>query len=249
MTDQSAARPEVLVVIDLETTGTNRDTVGIVQLGAVGLYAMPPEILISTYCQPSVPIEEEATAIHKITSETVQYAPSESWALQQLGGVLHELSQHFKVVLGGYNVLRFDFPIIMRLDPTALANGFQDGAVAPVVDGFVLARRAFPLAEHRLSDTYTNITGKKPIDAHHAVADCLMTAELLYTYGQSTNNSYSELAAWLREPVAYQVMPFGKYKGRDMKDVPISWFTWMLENAKDMDVDLGYTVKKRLGLA
>lgn len=73
------------VYLDTETTGLNRDA-EIVEIAVVNSQA---EILIQTFVKPSRPIPPDASAIHGITDEMVQGAPSWPVLWQSLRGLLN----------------------------------------------------------------------------------------------------------------------------------------------------------------
>lgn len=73
------------VYLDTETTGLNRDA-EIVEIAIVDSHA---EILLQTFVKPSRPIPADASAIHGITDEMVQGAPSWPVLWQSLRGMLN----------------------------------------------------------------------------------------------------------------------------------------------------------------
>lgn len=77
------------------------------------------------------------------------------------------------------------------------------------------------------------------IDAHRASADALVTAILLEKMVAEMESRgilepgvdyYDQITAWLDEPIIYDKMPFGKYKGKKLSVVPMSYWTWALDN-------------------
>lgn len=243
---------EVVLVLDLETTSGTVADAKIVQIGAVLLSVdgpfgqWSPVPIFSTLANPQIHIPEEASNVHHILDEQVQYAPPEAWAVFGLQSVIRQLKSHYDVVLAGHNLLNYDLRILEK-HFSAYANLISH---LPVIDTFNWARRQFPTAEnHQLGGTYYAITGKAPTDAHDAVADCLMVGEMLFHHLTTTGQSAYQMATELARPQAFTVMPFGKHKGKPINHVPKSYMHFMLTTFTDMSPDLEYTVKKALGIA
>lgn len=96
-----------LLVFDLETTGTNKDTARIVELGIEIHVPGKPVREYRTYVNPGIKIPPASTAIHHITDEMVADAPTfESLADNLLKGFS-------EADFGGYNI-RFDLRILAR---------------------------------------------------------------------------------------------------------------------------------------
>lgn len=98
-----------LVFFDLETTGTNVVTDRIVQLAGLRYEPGGQEpTRLMRYVNPGVPIPAETTAIHGITDERVANEPS-------FATLVPEFETFFaNADIGGYNVARFDIPLLME---------------------------------------------------------------------------------------------------------------------------------------
>lgn len=79
---------------------------------------------------------------------------------------------------------------------------------------------------------------------HRAGNDSFITAKLLEflvttmedTGVISKDKPYGpQIAAWCAEPIIYEKMPFGKYKGVPMKDIPHSYWKWAMNNTHWFD--------------
>ena len=243
---------EVILVLDLETTSGTVADARIVQIGAVLLSVdgplgqWSPVPVFSTLVNPQIHIPEEASNVHHILDEHVQYAPPEAWAVFGFQSLIRQLKSHYAVVLAGHNLLNYDLRILDRYF-SAYPHLISQ---LPVIDTFNWARRQFPEAEnHQLGGTYQAVTGVAPVDAHDAVADCLMVGQMLFHYLTTTGQTAAQMAHDLTIPQAFSVMPFGKHKGIPVNHVPKSYMQFILRTFKDMSPDLEYTVKKALGLA
>lgn len=93
---------------------------------------------------------------------------------------------------------------------------------------------------------------------HRAGNDSYITAKLLEVILDKMENDKiidqtipygPQILEWLKEPIIYKKMPFGKHKGELMDDVPLNYFKWAIgnmdslnENADNYDPDLAASV-------
>jgi DNA polymerase-3 subunit epsilon len=97
-----------IVFFDLETTGTNVASDRIIEICAIKLHPDGKQEELYHLVNPTVPIPAEATKVHGITNEQVAGKPT----FQQL---FTELADFFRDCdLGGYNIKRFDVPMLME---------------------------------------------------------------------------------------------------------------------------------------
>ena len=97
-----------LVFFDLETTGVETQTARIVELSAIKLNPDKSQERLYHVLNPGVHIPEDATAIHGFTDEDVAGKPS-------FCNVANEVCSFFtNCDLGGYNIRRFDIPLLME---------------------------------------------------------------------------------------------------------------------------------------
>jgi len=125
-----------MVGIDLETTGVNAQTDAIVELALEIMAPNHPVMEYRTLVNPLLPIPAGATAVHGITNEMVQGAPT----FRQLA---ENLSKHLvDCDFVGYNV-RFDLrQAAVEFQRCAIDWNYEN---ARVIDGF----RIWQLAEGR----------------------------------------------------------------------------------------------------
>jgi DNA polymerase-3 subunit epsilon len=246
MSTTETERPQVVLCFDLETTSGTVANARIVQIGAVLLI---PEIggdpfpIMSTLVNPGIPIPKEASDIHGILDEHVQYSPNAAWALTQLQLLVNLMRSSYVLTIAGHNCSTYDLEVIKRMYVSDFLGDL------PVIDTFHMARRMFPDSDnHQLGTIYKLVVGKDPINAHDAVADCMMVGEIINQHLKSTRQTLVQFAGELAMPQAFRIMPFGKYKGRPVNEVPKSYMQFMLEKFDNMSLDLEYTVKKALGL-
>ncbi len=135
--DQVLTLTRPLVGVDLETTGANVKTAGIVELALEIMVpgAEPDEY--RTLVNPLMPIEPGATAVHGITDAMVQDAPTFRKLAANLAASLTDCD------LAGYNAMTFDLPMLaIEFERAGFAWSYEH---ARVVDSF----RLWQVAEGR----------------------------------------------------------------------------------------------------
>ena len=97
-----------LIFFDLETTGVNLAVDRIVELSVIKIMPDGTRETKTRLINPEMPIPPEATAVHHISDEDVKDAPT----FRQLA---RNLAIYFEGCdLGGYNVGKFDIPMLTR---------------------------------------------------------------------------------------------------------------------------------------
>lgn len=91
-----------LLVVDLETTGLDPNSDSIIQIGACLLSrkVLREEQCMTTLVQPTSPISRESQAIHGLTPEDLDNAPTLANAIRKL----EDLAPPSKVFLCGHNI-------------------------------------------------------------------------------------------------------------------------------------------------
>ena len=170
-------RKTMVVVIDIESTGIDTRTAKLVQLGAV---AMDPEtgrtqVLFNSNSNPGIPIPDGAREVHGISDEDVRWSPTNAMVIRCLDYQLAVLSRAFDLILAGYNSDSYDIPVLKNLCADRHIYGL------PTLDAFRLAARMnLPTEGLKLTQVYKHVSGKEPVNAHDATADCYMTAKILF---------------------------------------------------------------------
>ncbi|MDR7495532.1 MAG: 3'-5' exonuclease, partial [Armatimonadota bacterium] len=100
------ARP--IVFLDLETTGPNPATDRIVELSMVRVRPGGDRDALTRRVNPGIPIPPEATAVHGITDADVAGAPRFPAIAAEVLAFIGEGD------LAGFNVQRFDLPVLHR---------------------------------------------------------------------------------------------------------------------------------------
>ena len=183
-----------LVFFDTETTGPDPGTDRVVQIGLIKLHPDGHEELFrdtgEVLVNPERPIPHESTQIHGITDDMVKNAPT----FEKLADALVEFLAGSD--LAGYNLLRFDVPLLQaefsraqeRRNRTGrpaaqplwdpLGGGADPAAAAPVriLDPQVIFHRREP---RDLSAAVRFYCGHELQGAHGALADTRASLEVL----------------------------------------------------------------------
>lgn len=147
-----------LVIFDLETTGLEADC-KIVQIAMTR-----GERIYTSLVNPGMPIPPESTKIHRITDDQVADKPVFADLVDDVLDFIQDS------VLSGFNVRKFDIPVLRR-EVEAVGRRFP---ALPVLDMFELNQKMNPRS---LAWFYEHYTGE-PMDAeeaHDAVYDCIAT--------------------------------------------------------------------------
>lgn len=158
-----------VAVIDLETTGLDIKTAKIVSIGIVILDCDGMIKYRKEWCvNPCVEIPKHTIDIHGITNEMA----NNSLPFSVLAGTIAELLSNCDIA--GYNIKKFDLPILKR--EFALAGISNFGKDTNVID----VRTIFIKNLHKdLSSAVQHYLNRPHQDAHQALADASVTAEIL----------------------------------------------------------------------
>jgi len=103
---QNLVLKKPLVFIDLETTGLRVGVDRIVEFGAIRFEPGSPERERTLVVDPGVPIPPAATAVHGITDGHVKGCPAFADVVDRIDEFL------LGADLAGYNLRRFDLPVL-----------------------------------------------------------------------------------------------------------------------------------------
>lgn len=157
-----------LVILDLETTGTWIEKDRIIEIGMIRCLPDGQRETFIRRVNPGMPIPHPASEVTGIKDEDVKDAP---YFRQLAGEVLKFLEG---ADLGGFNIERFDLPLLARECKDA---GFRFEYSDRVIYD---AQKIYHLHERRdLTAAYAFYCGKNLIDAHSALADSEATLEVL----------------------------------------------------------------------
>lgn len=240
-----------LVFFDLETTGLNITHDRILEISVLKLSVDGNKEQRTWLINPEMPIPAESTAIHGIGDADVAGKPT----FRQLAPEL--LSFFGNADLAGYNILKFDVP--MLVEEFLKADVDFDIRNRRMIDVMNIFMKMEP---RTLKGAYRFFIGRDFDDAHTAAADTFATFEVLeamldryngveYTdpKGNSSKPIVNEVAS-LSEFSAHhlnadlsgqiifddshcEVFQFGKYKGCRVEDVfrkEPQYYDWMMRS-------------------
>ena len=218
----------MLFAFDYETTGVDPTKDRPIEVAVV----TDNKTVILERCNPEMPIPEAATKVHGITEEHLKDKRSYMDVLMDQKNLMEE-----GTIWTGYNIETFD--CIMFECCTQLPFNVD------VIDVYRIVLRKFPLKESKaLTSIYREAFGKDFDAAHSADADCYATLELLEAFKEYLGMTYEEMVEWLKVPEPYHRIPFGKYRGARLDQVPMSWVRWIENNWKVISPDLRATLEE-----
>ncbi len=251
----------VFAIFDTETTGDNSRRVDKPIEVAVVLWNLELGFIDTPWSKlvdPKMPIHPSAIAVHGLTDEDVEGQPS-------LEEILPEFHDYIKnTVLVAHNI-SFDLNMLPTLNEKP----------NPKIDSLRFARHIYRIGD--LGYKEQDLTSHKSqelrywfnvkvdtmgLQAHRAAADILVTGEVFKeTLIRFMDMTYSEtlgdLIAFINAPIISEKMPFGKYKGMNLKESiqkelnnPRNYFAWLLKSANNgdmtLDEDLKYSIEYNL---
>jgi DNA polymerase III subunit epsilon len=149
-----------IVFLDLETTGPDPSVDQIVQIALVRLRPDGTAEEFESLVHPGIPIPLEAQRIHGITDAMVEFAPSFKHLAPEI------LIRLANADLSGFNILRFDLPLL-RNELERAGNAWSPEGVR-IVDTQVIFHRMEP---RDLSAALRFYCGRELEGAHGALAD------------------------------------------------------------------------------
>jgi DNA polymerase-3 subunit epsilon len=238
------ARP--LVVLDLETTGIWIEKDRIIEIALIKIHPDGQKEEFSTKVNPVMAIPARVTEITGITQEDVKNAPA-------FGNIAGKVLQFIgDADLGGFNIERFDLPLLAR--EFCDAGIVFDYSQKTIYD----AQKIYHLNERRdLSAAFTFYCQQELKNAHSALADAQASLDILveqvnrYCEGQESiealkifeyepNKEYFDCDRKFRWWNGDLYMTFGKYARKEPLKVIAKkdpqYLQWVLE--KDFSDDV-----------
>lgn len=157
-----------LVILDLETTGIWIEKDKIIEIAMIKVFPDGTRTTYSSYVNPGMPIPPEVTEVTGIKDADVKDAPKFRDISLEVFRFLEEAD------LGGFNVERFDLPLLER-ELTECGIKFE-WSKRSIYD----AQKVYHLHNKRdLTAAYEFYCGKELKDAHSALADTQATLDVL----------------------------------------------------------------------
>jgi DNA polymerase-3 subunit epsilon len=168
MTERKFSTKCPLVIIDLETTGTEPHSSRIVEIAVVKIF---PDGTKESKCRrinPHVQIPAEATKIHGITNEDVKDCPSFKQIAQSLKEYLEGCD------IAGFNILYFDLPLL-AFEFSRAGISF-DVSKCNIIDAYVIFKKQ---ERRNLSAAVKFYLNRNHDEAHSALADAEATYDVI----------------------------------------------------------------------
>ena len=204
------------IYYDTETTGVRHDKDRIIEIAA---FDPVLDRTFESLINPKCPIPKEATAIHHITDEMVEEAPS-----------FEEVAKDFinfcsgDCVLIAHNNDAFDKPFI--------ESEFERNQVPfpdwPFIDSLKFSRKYRPdLPRHSLQHL-REYHGIEANNAHRALDDVIILHQVFSI--MIDDLSMDLIIDLMSQKQLLRHMPFGKHQGTPLKDMPPGYIRWLHEN-------------------
>lgn len=201
------------IFYDTETTGLKAKTEYVIELAA---YDLERNTTFESFINSGSPIPREATNIHGITDEMVKDAPS-------FADIIPEFNKFCEgdVVLIAHNNDAFDIHF-MRAEYERSGHSLPDWKF---LDSLKWARRYRPDLPRHTLQSLREVYGVKENRAHRALDDVMVLKEVFCS--MIDDLSIAEVFHLLNKPRPLQHMPFGKYQGKLLQEVPKDYYSWL----------------------
>lgn len=222
------------VCLDCETTGLDIVNDHIIEVAAVRFTFDTVLDSFETLINPGCPISAASQAIHHISDDMVREAPP---IQEMLPSILDFIGGHIVVGHG----IGFDMNVIAE---AASKHGVPCSLRSnQLIDTLRLARHYGESPVNSLDSLrqHFNIEWQ---GAHRAMADVQVNIEIFKRLSQKFK-TVTQLFDTLAKPIQMKIMPLGKYKGREFKDLPLDYLRWAVR--MDFDDDLLFSLKSELG--
>lgn len=219
------------LVCDTETTGFQPPPApasGIVEIAWAEINPSTLDIyyLKNEITNPGTPIPKAASEVHGIYDEDVVSKPTPSQVFQVKG----------PLVIIGHNVafdMRFMAPLVENLAGTLCT--------------WELAKRYVRGTKNHKLQTLADAFGLERGEAHRAGGDVVTTISFLRHLQEDQGKTLLDFYGETRTPKPYLVMPFGKFAGRPMNKVPLSYMDWYLKlPEEEQDRNLRLTFQQQI---
>jgi DNA polymerase III epsilon subunit-like protein len=201
-----------MIVLDFETTGLQPGyrPVEIAWLEFDSLYKVSQSV--TSLIDPQIPIEPGAQRVHGISSEMLAGMPTLEEFLQ---GEHADKFADEHVLVVAHNAA-FDLPMFAPFCKKATS-----------LCTMRLAQALYPTAENHKLQTLASMFAVEVEPTHRALADVGACFELLRTIAKKEDKSIDELLVVASYTSPESLMPFGKHKGKMIKDLPSDYVAWL----------------------
>ena len=201
-----------MIVLDFETTGLQPGyrPVEIAWLEFDSIYKVSQSV--TSLIDPQMPIEPGAQKVHGISAEMLVGKPT----LEEfLHGEHADKFANEHVLVVAHNAA-FDLPMFEPFCKKATS-----------LCTMRLAQALYPTAENHKLQTLASMFAVEVEPTHRAMADVGACFELLRTIAKKEDKSIDELLVVASYTSPESLMPFGKHKGKMIKDLPSDYVAWL----------------------
>lgn len=221
------------VCIDCETTGLDPKADRVIEVAAICFDASQIYESVESLIDPECDIPQTSIDIHHITKDMLHGKPK---IQEVLPNVLHLIDNH---IIVGHGVW---------FDMTLLANAAERYGIPckilnnRFIDTLRMARLygESPVNSLEQLSKHFNV----PVEgAHRAMNDVVVNREVFLHLAKRYKTT-EQIFEVLSKPILMSHMPFGKHKGRALKEIPLQYLQWMAKG--DFDGDLMYSIRSEL---
>ncbi|GAB4093737.1 exonuclease domain-containing protein [Flaviaesturariibacter terrae] len=235
-----------LVFFDLETTGTSVASDRIVEICAIKLLPDGSQVELYELLNPTIPIPAGASAVHNITDDMVADKPSFAEKAAELADFFCNCD------LGGYNIKRFDVPMLME-EFARLGKYPIKVSDTHMVDVMALYHQR---EKRDLAAAVRFYCDRDHDKAHSAKADVLATIDVLkqqllryedlqpntsFLHNLLDDGTVDLSRRFIRDASGDIVFNFGKHKGKRAESEP-DYLEWMMKG--DFSADTKIAIKR-----
>ena len=223
--------------LDCESTGLDTKTDRIIEIAIVTfvLSSTGYEVkdTFNTLINPTQKIPIDSISIHHITDEMVSNKP-----------IFSTFSNKIKEIVNDHPIIghsiHFDLSLIKNeLQRMNQPYPFKKNTV---IDTLRLSR----LNGSDIDNSLIKVAKKnniKAIQTHRALDDVMLNIEVFNILSKKYS-TFDQMSSALLKPIKLNTLPFGKYKGRSLSDIPEKHLYWL--SKQDFDQDITHTLKKEI---
>jgi len=167
---------------------------------------------VTSLIDPEMPIEPGAQKVHGISAEMLAGMPTLEEFLQ---GEHADKFADEHVLVVAHNAA-FDLPMFAPFCKKATS-----------LCTMRLSQALYPTAENHKLQTLTRMFAVEVEPTHRALADVGACFELLRAIAAKEDKSIDELLVIASQTSPESLMPFGKHKGKMIKDLPSDYVAWL----------------------
>lgn len=239
-------------VFDTETTHKDYSLAEVIEFASGSYDGEEWVVEVDQLFKPTKPIPPEASAVNHITNRHVADKPN----FQEWSSDLHALLNARPIcvahnifydaqVLGAYGIEIPNQVCTMRMAQKLFS---ETDAIEAVNLSYL--RYALDLD---VPDTVSVHRASGDIYVTGVLFEYLLTLAVEQGHLQEGPNMIEDLIEWVKSPIIVTVMPFGKHKGKPLTEVPLSYWSWALQNmdalqedSSGYDADFAASVEKAL---